>query len=206
MNNKKLILPALIILPGVLFAQKPKVKLKTDIDTVSYCLGISIGNNLKMAGFKSFNDKLFVEAISEIINDKETAYKPDQVDPIIRSYFLKIQAKKASENLIIGKKFLDDNRKAEGVVTLQSGLQYKIIKEGQGNPPSLTDKVTVNYTGSLISGKVFDSSVQRGQPAQFAVNAVIKGWTEALQLMKQELNGCFIFLPTWLMANKTSRA
>ena len=147
-------------------------------------MGMAIGSSLKMGGFKLFNEKLFMQAIQEVLSDKETLINHDQVDPIIRSYFMKLQGQKSSENLVTGKKFLEENKKKEGVVILASGLQYKINKDGQGEPPTINDKVTVHYNGTLINGKVFDSSIQRGQPAQFQVNGVIKGWSEALLLMK----------------------
>jgi FKBP-type peptidyl-prolyl cis-trans isomerase FklB len=97
---------------------------------------------------------------------------------------IKLRDQSSKQNLAEGQKFLDENKKKEGVVTLPSGLQYKIMKEGQGELPADSDKVTVNYNGTFINGKVFDSSIQRGQPAQFAVGGVIPGWTEALKLMK----------------------
>lgn len=184
MKKIKLTLFVLLLIPNIIVAQKTNVKFKTDLDTVSYCLGVVIGNSLKTAGFTTFNDKFFMQAISEVLAEKETAFKSDQADPIIRNYFTKLQSKKAAANLIISNKFLGDNKKKEGIITLPSGLQYKIITDGQGESPTINDKVTVHYNGTLITGKVFDSSVQRGQPAQFPVNGVIKGWTEALLLMK----------------------
>jgi FKBP-type peptidyl-prolyl cis-trans isomerase FklB len=148
-------------------------------------MGAVIGNSLKMAGFVSFNSKLFLQAINEVLTEKTTAFKSNQNDSIIRNYFMKLQSKKAAENLITGKKFLEQNKKKDSIVALPSGLQYKIITQGQGESPLITDKVTVNYEGKLLNGKVFDSSKQKGQPVEFGVNGVIKGWTEALQLMKK---------------------
>jgi FKBP-type peptidyl-prolyl cis-trans isomerase FklB len=185
MRKIKYILLAFALISTVSHAQKSKVKLTNDLDSVSYCMGTVIGNSLKMAGFTAVNNKVFIQAINEVLSEKETAFKSSQNDSIIRNYFTKLQSKKASANLVIGKKFLEDNKKKEGVIALPSGLQYKIISEGQGESPTLTDKVSVNYEGTLINGKVFDSSKQKGQPLEFAVNGVIKGWTEALQLMKK---------------------
>jgi FKBP-type peptidyl-prolyl cis-trans isomerase FklB len=147
-------------------------------------MGVAIGNSLKQAGFDQFNDKVFYQAITEVLGGKETVIKADATNNIIQSYMMKMQGQKASKNLTIGKKFLEENKKDTSVKTLASGLQYKILKQGQGDSPTINDKVTCHYHGTLINGKVFDSSVQRGQPAQFAVNGVISGWTEALQLMK----------------------
>jgi FKBP-type peptidyl-prolyl cis-trans isomerase FklB len=101
----------------------------------------------------------------------------------IQNYFQGVQEKKMAANVEAGKKFLEENSKKPGVVTLPSGLQYQIIKEGTGPKPGPEDKVTTHYHGTLLNGKVFDSSVERGQPVSFAVNGVIPGWTEALQLM-----------------------
>ena len=109
--------------------------------------------------------------------------KPAQAQIVIQRYMQANAQKKGQTNLEKGKKFMEDNGKKEGVITLPSGLQYQIVKAGNGAKPSSTDKVTVHYHGTLIDGKIFDSSVQRGQPAQFPVNQVIPGWTEALQLM-----------------------
>jgi FKBP-type peptidyl-prolyl cis-trans isomerase FklB len=184
MKNKKLIFLALLLTPSFIFAQKPVVQMKGESDSISYCMGIMIGKSLKMGGFKDINEKLFMQAVSEIIADKETAISPEKADPIVRSYFMKMQSQKGQANIAIGKKFLEENKKKPGVITLPSGLQYKVIKDGEGVPPTINDKVTVHYHGTLIDGKVFDSSVQRGKPIQLAVNGVIKGWTEALQLMK----------------------
>jgi FKBP-type peptidyl-prolyl cis-trans isomerase FklB len=181
---KKAYILILMLIPSIVNAQKSKSPLKNELDTVSYCMGVAIGTSIKMAGLKEFNEKIFMQAIKEILSDKETVFKVEQIDPILRNYFTKMQANKATTNLTEGKKFLEENKKKPGVVTLPSGLQYKITKEGSGASPAVDDKVTVHYHGTLINGKVFDSSKQRGQPVQFAVNGVIKGWTEALQLMK----------------------
>ena len=157
---------------------------KTELDSVSYCMGLAIGNSIKTAGLTEINDKLFMQAMNEVLAGKETAIKTEQTQQILNNYIMKLQAKKSAESKEVGKKFLEENKKKAGVVTLPSGLQYKVIKEGQGAIPTLEDKVTCHYHGTLISGKVFDSSVNRGQPVQFPVKGVIAGWTEALQLMK----------------------
>lgn len=184
MGNKKFIFLTLLLIPSFIFAQKPALQMNSEIDTVSYCMGVMIGKSLKMGGFKDFNEKLFMQSISEMLADKEPTIKPEQADPIIRSYFMKLQSQKGSANIAIGKKFLEENKTKPGIITLPSGLQYKILNDGQGASPTVNDKVTVNYHGTLIDGKVFDSSVQRGKPIQLTVNGVIKGWTEALQMMK----------------------
>jgi FKBP-type peptidyl-prolyl cis-trans isomerase FklB len=167
------------------FGQKnDKPVMKNELDSVSYSMGVAIGTSLKMAGLANINDKMFLQAMNEVLADKPTVVTADQSNQIIQQYLTKQTSKNSGKNLAEGKKFLEENSKKEGVVVLPSGLQYKVIKEGTGDKPLATDKVTVHYHGTLLSGKVFDSSVQRGQPATFPLNGVIKGWTEALQLMK----------------------
>ena len=139
---------------------------------------------MKNAGFTTINEKLFGQGVLDVISEKQTLISSEMTNTIVQSYVMKLYNLKASKNLIEGKKFLEENKKKEGVVTLPSGLQYKVIKEGTGESPTINDKVTCHYEGRLINGKVFDSSIQRGQPAQFPLNGVISGWTEALQLMK----------------------
>ena len=110
---------------------------------------------------------------------------PEAAQACIQAYVQGIQSKKNEASVSAGKKFLEENSKKPGVITLPSGLQYTVIKEGTGPKPGLEDKVTTHYHGTLVNGKVFDSSVDRGQPVSFAVNGVIPGWTEALQLMPE---------------------
>ena len=158
-------------------------KLNNEIDSVSYSLGVNIGENLKTQ-FPDINLKNFELAIKDVLdNQKEPKISGADAQKVIQNYFQKQQAK-ASESVIEeGKKFLTENSKKDGVITLESGLQYEIIKSGEGAKPTINDQVTTHYHGTLLDGTVFDSSVERGQPATFPVSGVIKGWTEALQLM-----------------------
>ncbi len=158
-------------------------KLNNEIDSVSYSLGVNIGENLKTQ-FPDINLKNFELAIKNVLdNQKEPKISGADAQKVIQNYFQKQQAK-ASESVIKeGKKFLTENSKKDGVITLESGLQYEIIKSGEGAKPTINDQVTTHYHGTLLDGTVFDSSVERGQPATFPVSGVIKGWTEALQLM-----------------------
>ena len=158
-------------------------KLTNEIDSVSYSLGVNIGENLKTQ-FPDINLKNFELAIKDVLdNQKEPKISGADAQKVIQSYFQKQQAK-ASESVIEeGKKFLTENAKKDGIITLESGLQYEIIKSGEGAKPTINDQVTTHYHGTLLDGTVFDSSVERGQPATFPVSGVIKGWTEALQLM-----------------------
>ncbi|WP_081670965.1 FKBP-type peptidyl-prolyl cis-trans isomerase [Sporocytophaga myxococcoides] len=158
--------------------------LKTKIDTVSYALGANIAENLKQQGFENLNVDAFAQAFKDLAAKKQPLVTSEQARTILNEYFAQLQQEKANKNLVEGQKFLEENKKKPGVVTLPSGLQYQVIKEGDGPTPKATDKVTTHYHGTLIDGTVFDSSVERGQPATFPVNGVIQGWVEALQLMK----------------------
>ena len=158
-------------------------KLNNEIDSVSYSLGVNIGENLKTQ-FPDINLKNFELAIKNVLdNQKEPKISGADAQKVIQNYFQKQQAKVSESVIEEGKKFLTENSKKVGVVTLESGLQYEIIKSGEGAKPTINDQVTTHYHGTLLDGTVFDSSVERGQPATFPVSGVIKGWTEALQLM-----------------------
>lgn len=153
------------------------------MDKLSYALGMSMASNLMNSGLKQIDVESFVKAFTEIMNNAEPTMNPQEANHVIQSYFSKMQDEMLENNLKEGETFLEENRKKEGVVTLPSGLQYEILHEGDGVQPKATDKVKCHYHGTLLNGQVFDSSVQRGQPAVFGVNQVIKGWVEALQLM-----------------------
>lgn len=157
--------------------------LKTQIDSVSYGIGASIGQNLKKDGLDVISVDILAKAINDAFKGDTTVMKLADAQGVIQSYMMGVEKKKGEANIEKGKKFLEENGKKPGVITLPSGLQYQIIKEGTGPKPALTDKVTTHYHGTLMDGTVFDSSVERGQPAQFPVNQVIPAWTEALQLM-----------------------
>jgi FKBP-type peptidyl-prolyl cis-trans isomerase FklB len=158
--------------------------LKTSLDSVSYSIGVNIAKNLKSQGIENVDAETMAKAIKDVYGTKTLLINPDEANRFLGTYFQKMQQKKAEENTARGKKFLEENKNKTGVVTLPSGLQYQVIKEGTGEKPAATDKVTVHYHGTLIDGTVFDSSVDRGQPASFGLNQVIKGWTEGVQLMK----------------------
>lgn len=179
------ILLALVASTFVTNAQKKKkVKLETSQDSVSYAIGTLFGSNLHNYGFDNLNIKVFTKAIEDALLTKDTVITPELANEIVQKAVMNMQKQKAEKNLANGKAFLENNKKQPGVVELPSGLQYKIIKEGSGNSPKADNKVTAHYKGSLIDGKVFDSSYERGEPAQFGVSDVIEGWKEALQLMK----------------------
>lgn len=162
--------------------KKSSASMKTQIDSVSYGLGVSIGENLKKSNFENLNFDLIAKGMSEFYSNKP-GMTPELANSTIRGYMSVVEKKKGEENLKKGQAFLDENKKKDGVKVTASGLQYIVMKEGTGPKPTINDKVTTHYHGTLIDGTVFDSSVDRGQPASFPVSGVIPGWTEALQLM-----------------------
>lgn len=153
------------------------------MDKVSYALGLSIGNNFQNSGIKDLQVEDFMKGLTDVMEEKQPAITYDEAKEVINEYFIKLQKEKMEINKKAGEEFLHINKGRAGVVELPSGLQYQVLKQGNGAKPSATDKVKCHYHGTLINGTVFDSSVQRGQPAVFGVNQVIPGWVEALQLM-----------------------
>jgi|JI10StandDraft_1071094.scaffolds.fasta_scaffold08836_3 FKBP-type peptidyl-prolyl cis-trans isomerase FklB len=187
MNLKKSLLPVLAaaFIVASCNAQNKKTdntKMSSTIDSVSYGLGVAIGNNLKNSGFDSLKVELMSQALSDVFAGKATM-KQEEADKIIQGYMMEKEKMKGEDNLKKGQAFLEANKSKDGVKTTASGLQYIVMKEGAGAKPTLNDKVTTHYHGTLIDGTVFDSSVERGQPASFPVSGVIPGWTEALQMM-----------------------
>jgi FKBP-type peptidyl-prolyl cis-trans isomerase FklB len=158
-------------------------KLTNDIDSISYAIGASIGQNLKKDALTDINVDLLGKGIQDAFKGDTSVMKASDAQAAIQGFMGNREKKKGEANIAKGKKFLEENAKKDGVKTLPDGLQYQVIKEGTGPKPLVSDKVTVHYHGTLIDGTVFDSSVDRGQPAQFGVGQVIKGWTEALQMM-----------------------
>jgi FKBP-type peptidyl-prolyl cis-trans isomerase FklB len=163
---------------------KTNVALKTQADSVAYGIGVSIGQNMKKDGLDSLDMELLMAGLKAAAHGDSTMLNQQQAQGVIQGYLNAKQKAKADAALGVGKKFLEDNKKKPGVTELPDGLQYQVMKEGTGAMPKETDTVSVHYHGTLIDGTIFDSSVERGQPAEFPLNGVIKGWTEALQLMK----------------------
>lgn len=153
------------------------------MDKVSYALGLSIGNNFQNSGIKKLQVEDFVKGLEDVLGEKQPAISYEEAKQVINDYFMKLQQERLEINKQAGAEFLEINRHKAGVVELPSGLQYEILKQGTGARPSASDKVKCHYHGTLINGTVFDSSVQRGEPATFGVSQVIPGWVEALQLM-----------------------
>jgi FKBP-type peptidyl-prolyl cis-trans isomerase FklB len=187
-------LACVLILSVVVSAQtkKEKVTLKTEDEKVSYSIGFSFGKNLKMNQITVDYDKLFAGVKDAFLDDASAALSDSEMTAVLTNFQNQLMKKKqeqmkaeSGKNEAAGQAFLKENSKKEGVVTLPSGLQYKILKSGTGKTPTDTNTVTTHYKGTLLDGTVFDDSYSRGEPASFPVNGVIKGWTEALKLMKE---------------------
>ncbi|MFT7297311.1 MAG: FKBP-type peptidyl-prolyl cis-trans isomerase FklB [Sphingobacteriales bacterium] len=183
--KKHLVVPALagVFLFGSCNMKKEEVELVSQSDKVSYSLGISIGQNIKKQGIDTLNIEVFAKALEDVYAESTFLIGEEEGNQLIQDYFAAKASAAAGKNVQAGVDFLADNSKREGVVTLPSGLQYEVMTEGDGAKPTLQDNVTTHYHGTLIDGTVFDSSVDRDEPASFPVGGVIKGWTEALQLM-----------------------
>jgi FKBP-type peptidyl-prolyl cis-trans isomerase FklB len=167
-------------------AQDQGPQLKDLKDKASYSIGLNIGTNFKKQNVE-LNPDALLAGVKDALSGKKPALNDQEVREVMNTWSKELQEKQktmADKNAADGKKFLEDNKKKEGIKTTASGLQYKVLKEGNGPQPKATDTVTVDYKGTLIDGSEFDSSYKRGQPTTFPLNGVIKGWTEGLQLMK----------------------
>lgn len=162
------------------------------MDKVSYSLGLSIGHQLAQMGARGLDIDDFAQAIKDILAGEKPKVSDSEAQTLLQEFFQKQEenqraaaaaAGKAAK--AVGEDYLANNAKKEGVITTESGLQYKVIKEGDGKSPKATDKVRCHYEGMLVDGTLFDSSLQRGEPAVFGLNQVIAGWTEGLQLMQE---------------------
>jgi FKBP-type peptidyl-prolyl cis-trans isomerase FklB len=187
----------LILLPLLLIALSLPVRAQdtnsvytTERDQVSYAIGYNVGMNLQRQQYE-VNPDIIAQGIRDVLEDSEKAMTETTAREVLQAYQQKLfkkrqeeQAAEAAENKKAGTAWLEENAKKEGVVATESGLQYKVLTQGDGDSPASGDTVKVNYRGTLIDGTEFDSSYSRGQPAQFRVTGVIRGWTEALQLMK----------------------
>ncbi|NDV55444.1 FKBP-type peptidyl-prolyl cis-trans isomerase [Parabacteroides sp. 52] len=153
------------------------------MNKVSYALGLSIGNNFQSSGINDLDVNDFTQGLKDVLEGATPRIDYDEAKQLINDYFVRLQSEKLENNKKAGQEFLAINKEKAGVVELPSGMQYEILKKGEGPIPTATDSVKCHYHGTLINGTVFDSSVQRGQPATFGVSQVIPGWVEALQLM-----------------------
>lgn len=162
------------------------------MDKLSYALGMSMGHNFKGTGIKTLNSADFAAGVASVYDGVKPEMTFDEAKRIVNEYFAKLEAEMQAEaakqgevNLKNGEAFLTENAKREGIKVTESGLQYEVLESGKGDSPKASDNVEVHYTGKLIDGTVFDSSVERGVPASFGVTQVIPGWVEALQLMHE---------------------
>ena len=178
--------------------KKPKpLNLEAEVDSASYSIGVLMGTNLKSQGADSLNVNAIKAAIEDVLLGKELKVKRDACSTITQSFMTKAMEVKNAKRIEEGKAFLAANAAKSGILTTASGLQYQVIREGSGKKPGPTDRVTVHYSGRLTDGTLFDSSVERGQPATFGVTQVIGGWTEALQLMSEGAKW-ILFIPSEL--------
>lgn len=162
-----------------------------ELDRISYALGLSMGNNFRSSGIEKINVKDFADGVAAVFSGETPKMTYDEAKEEIRKFFTEMEERQKAEaakmgevNAKAGENFLAENAKRPEVKTTATGLQYEIVKEGDGPTPNRGNRVTVHYTGKLIDGTVFDSSVERGEPATFGVTQVIPGWVEALQMMK----------------------
>jgi FKBP-type peptidyl-prolyl cis-trans isomerase len=157
--------------------------MQTELEKVSYAVGINIAESLKNQNLEGVNTQILAEAMNDIFNGNKLKLSAQEANDSIQSYLDKKRNEAFAGVKSEGELFLSENLRRQGIKTTSSGLQYEVLKEGVGRKPRATDTVTVHYHGTLIDGTVFDSSVQRGNPSSFGVHQVIPGWTEALQLM-----------------------
>lgn len=165
------------------------------MNKLSYAWGMAMGQQLRGMGVKDLNKEDFDEAVHAAFEGRETKMTPEEAQQILNDYLKELNEKATEAAREAGERFLEENKKNKEVNVTESGLQYVVEREGTGERPSATDEVTVHYTGKLLDGSVFDSSVSRGEPATFPLNRVIPGWTEGVQLMKEGAKYTF-FIPS----------
>jgi FKBP-type peptidyl-prolyl cis-trans isomerase FklB len=189
MRSALAILASVLLLAGQIWAAE-ETSLKTKKDKVSYVIGVNVGKGMQQQSI-DIDPDIFAKGLKDAMTGAKTAMTDEEMRQVLTAFQKEMAEKQAEKMKVVAEKnkkegeaFLAANKKKKGVKTLPSGLQYKVIKEGTGEMPKLTDTVTTNYRGTLIDGTEFDSSYKRGQPAKFPVKGVIAGWTEALQLMK----------------------
>ncbi|MGB0849924.1 MAG: FKBP-type peptidyl-prolyl cis-trans isomerase [Bacteroidia bacterium] len=181
--KKTSILFLFLLVAAVSNGQHTHTEMKTEVDSVSYAVGMNIATSLKNGGIDTLNYEIFSEAMKDVLEHNHVKLDGNLSNKIVNDYVAKAKAAKLAEVTAEGTAFLRANAAKEGVKSTPSGLQYKIIKQGTGGIPVDGQRVKTHYSGTLINGKKFDSSYDRGQPATFGVNQVIKGWTEALKMM-----------------------
>ena len=155
------------------------------MDKISYALGLGIGQQLKSMNIENFSCEAFAQSVNDVLSGAKTMMTAVEAQKLLNGYFQEKEARDARKNIEAGKAYLEKNGGRKGVTTTASGLQYEVLTEGTGRSPKATDRVRCHYEGRLTDGTVFDSSYQRGEPADFGLNQVIPGWTEGVQLMKE---------------------
>jgi FKBP-type peptidyl-prolyl cis-trans isomerase FklB len=179
MKKTILLINLCLLCSSMMWSQQNQMKM----DTLSYSIGVLFANSLKQQGVDKLSSKDLGEALDAVMNNQMTKISKEDATQIYSKAMSELAAKQGAGMREEGEKFLAENKKRPGVITTNSGLQYEVIKMGDGAKPTLSSKVKTHYHGTLINGKVFDSSVERGEPISLPVNGVIAGWTEALQLM-----------------------
>jgi len=209
MNVRVMIILCMVLAVTPVYGED-KTELKNEKDKLSYALGADMGNNLKKFEV-DVNAEMYVKGMKDALSGGSVLLTEQEIKSTIMAMQKDLQAKQQEKMKSQGEKnkkegdaFLTENKKKEGVKILPSGLQYKVITEGKGKSPVATDTVTVHYKGTLIDGTEFDSSYKRNEPASFPVNGVIKGWTEALQLMKEGAKWQ-LFIPANLAYGESGR-
>ncbi|NOQ25075.1 MAG: FKBP-type peptidyl-prolyl cis-trans isomerase [Bacteroidales bacterium] len=174
-----------------------KNELTNSVDSISYAFGISIAKTVKQQNIPELNLEKLLKGIEDVFGEQETKLTVEHSQTLLNEYISALKEKLELEKLEEMAKFLDENKKDPGVVTLPSGLQYKVLREGTGQSPMPKSKVKTHYKGTLLDGTVFDSSYDRGEPVEFGVNQVIRGWQEALVLMKPGAKW-MLYIPPYL--------
>lgn len=178
-KTKTVLLSAIILLSSTWsFGQNNNL-----MDSLSYSVGLILAQNLKQQGLTELDGESLKQGIVDLLDDNELAIEMEQANQILQEHMAKQNLSKWEKNIEAEQEFLAKNKNKDGVIELASGIQYKVLTEGDGPIPSATDQISAHYHGMLIDGRVFDSSVERGQPATFPVNGVIQGWQEILQMM-----------------------
>jgi FKBP-type peptidyl-prolyl cis-trans isomerase FklB len=161
-----------------------KDKLENVADSVSYALGVSFATSIQSLKIPDLNLEKIYKAIEDVMESEEAKFTVNESQQVIQAYITELKEIQKKDNLVEANMFLEENKKREGVLVIQEGLQYEVLKEGSGESPTSSSKVKTHYKGTLLDGSVFDSSYDRGQPIDFPLGRVIKGWQEALKLMK----------------------
>lgn len=193
-SMKNIVLICLLTTLSVGHAQSQNTSLDSPASKTSYGFGVLVAANLKAQAGDSLDLEAFFKGIRDSYNGKPLQLNQQECEGLVQTHVQQFAKRKTEKIRKAGIEFLERNKKEPGIVSTASGLQYKVVNKGVGATPTSADRVTVHYTGKLTDGTIFDSSVQRGQPATFSVNGVIRGWTEALQLM-HEGDKWILFIP-----------